>query len=349
MVAVAALATAGPAAPAGAAGDPVMPLNEVQRGLECTAYSVVQGTAIDSFQAKVIEVVDDPGGGGARILVEVSGPAIDRTGVGPGFSGSPIYCGGRVIGAISETIGEYGGKTVLATPIEQILGESPDPPAEAAKPLPRALAASRRTIAAPLSVSGLSPALGRALAAAARKQGRIVLAAPGRTEAALPAPAATARLRVRGRLLDRRPVGRRDRHGRLRRRRQAVGLRPRVRGRRPPVAAAAGRLRLPRGLKPPANGRDLDLQAGRQRPRRRDHLQRCARRRGGTVGGAAEHDPGPPDAQGRRHRSRQADARQRCRRGRPRPADGRLAAELRRAAGADAGARPSCCAAARRG
>ena len=30
--------------------------------------------------------------GGGRILFEVSGPAVDATGLGPGFSGSPIYC-----------------------------------------------------------------------------------------------------------------------------------------------------------------------------------------------------------------------------------------------------------------
>ena len=32
------------------------------------------------------------------------------------------------IGAISESIGDYGGKTVLATPIELMLANSVDPP-----------------------------------------------------------------------------------------------------------------------------------------------------------------------------------------------------------------------------
>ena len=59
-------------------------------------------------------------------------PAIDATGIGPGFSGSPIYCTGRRdrqnAGAIAEGIGDYGDKVVLATPIEQMLGEPVDPP-----------------------------------------------------------------------------------------------------------------------------------------------------------------------------------------------------------------------------
>ena len=112
----------GAAAPA-SAGDPIMPLGEVSPGMECTAYSVLQGTTISSFDARVVDIVaGDAAAEAPRILVRFSGPAIDDTGVGPGFSGSPIYCGGRVIGAISESVGEYGGSLALATPIEAIVG-----------------------------------------------------------------------------------------------------------------------------------------------------------------------------------------------------------------------------------
>ena len=85
----------------------------------------------------------------ARILVRVSGPAIDATGLGPGFSGSPIYCPdgagvARNIGAISDGIGEYGGAVGLATPIEAILAEPVLPPS-AATPRPRARASPAAT------------------------------------------------------------------------------------------------------------------------------------------------------------------------------------------------------------
>ncbi|MGZ8649690.1 MAG: hypothetical protein ACXW08_13865, partial [Solirubrobacteraceae bacterium] len=117
-----------PAAPA-AAGDPIMPLSEVRSGMQCTGYSVIRGTDISSFDVEVIDVVDsEPGTGTAMILVEASGPAVDRTGIGPGFSGSPVYCGGRTIGAISQSIGDYGGKVVLATPIESMLANPVDAP-----------------------------------------------------------------------------------------------------------------------------------------------------------------------------------------------------------------------------
>jgi hypothetical protein len=137
----------------------------------------------------VLDVVDDAASGeGPRILVRVSGPAVDATGIGPGFSGSPIYCpdaqgAPRSIGAISEEVGEYGGKVALATPIEAILGTPVDPPRPRARS-PRALARARRALAgarplaAPLTVTGLSTRLGGALQRAAARRGRMLLAAP---------------------------------------------------------------------------------------------------------------------------------------------------------------------------
>lgn len=168
-------------ATAAQAGDPIMALGEVQAGMQCTGYSVVRGTEVTSFAIEVIDVVDDRfSAGGPRILVRASGPAVDATGIGPGFSGSPIYCPDaagvqRSIGAISESIGEYGGKVVLATPIEAILGLPVDAPRGTTA---RFRMARARPLAAPLTISGVSSALGSALQRAAAKQGRALFATP---------------------------------------------------------------------------------------------------------------------------------------------------------------------------
>lgn len=185
-----------PVASASAAGDPVMPLAEVRGGMQCTGYSVVRGTDVAAFDVEVIDVVDsEPGSDGARILVEASGPAVDATGIGPGFSGSPIYCPdaagvARNIGAISESIGDYGGRVVLATPIEAILATSPDAPKprrslgngprseRAAAALRRIRTEGTRPLVGPLTIGGVSRPLGRALEAAGRKAGRPVVTVP---------------------------------------------------------------------------------------------------------------------------------------------------------------------------
>src|SRR3954465_13819055 len=143
-----ALAFAAPAQ----AGDPIMPLSQVHRGMHCTGYSVVQGTDISSFDVDVIDVTED------GILISASGPAVDQTGIGEGFSGSPIYCNdgqgvARNIAAIAPGIGDYGNHKALATPIEQMLAEPVVAPARsgAAK---AARSARARPLLAPLTIAG---------------------------------------------------------------------------------------------------------------------------------------------------------------------------------------------------
>lgn len=159
------------------AGDPIMPLDQVHAGMDCTGKTVVQGTTISSFNVHVIDVVRGPGTG-AGILVRVSGPAVDVTGVAEGFSGSPVYCTdsagtARNIGAIAQSVGEYGNKVVLVTPIQSMLGEPVAPPSSAPS-----LRVRTRPLLGPLTVSGLSPWLLAVLQRAASRAGRTVLAAP---------------------------------------------------------------------------------------------------------------------------------------------------------------------------
>ena len=183
------LALAGPAA---AAGDPILPLDQVHAGMACTALSVVKGTTVARFSATVEDIVrPEPPATTARILVRTSGTAVDGTGVGQGFSGSPIECRGadgvdRIIGAISEGVGQYGGDLVLATPIEAILGQPVDPPA-AARSAPRLLRTAR-ALRSPLSLGGLSPGVAAAVARRAQRAGKLVLAAPSAPQVPFEAP-----------------------------------------------------------------------------------------------------------------------------------------------------------------
>ena len=242
------------------------------------------------------------------------GPPSTATGVGPGFSGSPIYCRDeqgtdRNAGAISESLGEYGGDVVLATPIEAILGTPVDAAhGPRASRRDRALMARAKPLATPLTVTGVSAALGRALERAGA-QGR----PPGDRGARRPArhvrPAADAPGR-RGRrlLLDGRHPGRRDRDGRLHRRGPRVGVRPPVRERRRAASAAPGRLRLPRDRQPGRDpGRGVDLQVRVAGPHARHDLQRRARRRRRPHRRAAADGADPRLRQRPRHRPQHGD------------------------------------------
>jgi hypothetical protein len=185
----AALATLVLAAPPAGAHDPIVPLAQIHAGLHCTALTVVQGTTISSFDVDVLDVIADTDGTGARILVRVSGPAVDATGVAEGFSGSPVYCpdaNGQIgnAGAISATVGQYGEQVALVTPIEAMLGIPVRPPSSV-RSAPKLLR-SARALAAPLVVSGLAPPLARLLERAAAAKGRELLAAPAGPAGAFP-------------------------------------------------------------------------------------------------------------------------------------------------------------------
>ncbi len=184
----AALASTALAPAAARAAEPTMPLEEVTPGMHCQAASVVRGVAISTFDVEVLDVIaGDAAARSPYILFRASGPAIDRTGVGPGFSGSPIRCprpdGSLAIaGAISESVGEYGGTTALATPIASILGQPVDVPRTVQ--VRRALVAGARPIAEPLSFGGLSPRVAAAVQSAGRAVKRVVYASPAAPPAA---------------------------------------------------------------------------------------------------------------------------------------------------------------------
>jgi hypothetical protein len=166
------------AAPAAHAADPIMPLSEVKPGMRCIGLSVIKGTEISSFNVDIVDVIAaETGLSGPRILIRVSGPAVDETGIGPGFSGSPIYCDGRNAGAISEGLGEYGNEVALATPIEDMIRDRPPGPAAAARH-DRALLRAARPLATPLTVSGLTGPAADVVREAARRAQRPLFVAP---------------------------------------------------------------------------------------------------------------------------------------------------------------------------
>jgi hypothetical protein len=175
-----------------AAAEPIMPLSQVQKGMQCRGLSVVQGTDIAQFDVEILDVIaGDPAAESPRILIRVSGEAVDRTGLGPGFSGSPVICRdpeGReaYAGAVSESVGEYGGKVALATPMEAVVGQPVDPPV-GAQPQPRTMRRAR-SLAAPLTIAGVSPRVGSFFSRLASREGRMLIAAPGRPRAHAFAP-----------------------------------------------------------------------------------------------------------------------------------------------------------------
>jgi hypothetical protein len=134
------------AGPLAAAPPEWMPLAEVRPGMRGEARTVVRGTTVESFNVEVLSIVPRSGPAGDLILIRASGPLIDRTGgIAAGMSGSPVYIGGRLVGAIGFGWAFSDHSLGLVTPIADMLRALPGPRADQ-WPLPRPVAAGGRAI-----------------------------------------------------------------------------------------------------------------------------------------------------------------------------------------------------------
>jgi hypothetical protein len=101
-----------------------MPASEVQAGMTGVGKTTLQGTEIVEFQVRVLAVLKNAGPKNDLIVVRCSGAGLEESGIIAGMSGSPVYIGGRLIGAVAYAF--QWGKLPLAgvQPIDQMLAVS---------------------------------------------------------------------------------------------------------------------------------------------------------------------------------------------------------------------------------
>ena len=194
VVAAAALLT-GVAPAVAQAGDPIMPLSELRPGMRCTAYSVVRGTEISSFDVEIVDVVsgDASANDGPRILVRLSGAGGRRDRRRAGLLGLADLLPRRLRHR-AQRRRDLGVDRRLRRQDRARHADRGDPrqPSRGApRPKPIGARASRigrvLPLAEPLTVSGLSRGLARKLTEAGAKARRTVLAAPALPLAPFPA------------------------------------------------------------------------------------------------------------------------------------------------------------------
>jgi len=111
--------TAGP--PPSSAG--VFPLSDVKKGMTGTAWTVFEGTTPEPMAVEILGVLRGARGPGRDlILARLHGTKPEYTGVVAGMSGSPVYLGGKLLGALSYRIGQFSKEPIAGiTPIGQML------------------------------------------------------------------------------------------------------------------------------------------------------------------------------------------------------------------------------------
>jgi len=122
-LAAACFALASPGQSVPPVGGGFFPLSEVHAGLTGTAWTVFRGNQPEPMQVEILGVLRGARGPGHdMILAQLHGVKPEYTGVVAGMSGSPVYIGNRLLGALSYRIGQFAKDPIAGiTPIAQML------------------------------------------------------------------------------------------------------------------------------------------------------------------------------------------------------------------------------------
>jgi hypothetical protein len=98
------------------------PLDDLRPGMKGVARSVFAGSEAQEFGVEILGIL--PGFTGPRqatIIAKLSGANVDKTGVFAGMSGSPVFIGDRLVGAIAYSFPFSKEPICGITPIQQMI------------------------------------------------------------------------------------------------------------------------------------------------------------------------------------------------------------------------------------
>lgn len=100
----------------------LMPVSEIRPGMVGVGRTVFAGTRVEEFKAHILGVIENVIGTRRNlILAKLEGGPLADTGVIAGMSGSPVYIDGRLIGAVSYSLGSFSKEPIAGiTPIEEM-------------------------------------------------------------------------------------------------------------------------------------------------------------------------------------------------------------------------------------
>jgi hypothetical protein len=133
------------------------PVSELKPGMVAIGRTVFQGDQLEEFKAHILGVLHNSiGPRRDLILARLEGGPLANTGVIAGMSGSPVYIDGRLVGAVSYSLGDFAKEPIAGiTPIEEMI-------ADATLPGPRRAQVPRAELAIPVTQEGLRDSLRQA-------------------------------------------------------------------------------------------------------------------------------------------------------------------------------------------
>ena len=100
-----------------------MSVDDVRAGMTGTGLTVFEGTTREEFDVEILGVLRNVMGPRRDVIVaRLSGGPLADTGVIQGMSGSPVYIDGRLLGAVSYSLGSFPKEPIAGiTPIDEMV------------------------------------------------------------------------------------------------------------------------------------------------------------------------------------------------------------------------------------
>jgi hypothetical protein len=100
-----------------------MPVDEIRPGMVGVGRTVFEGDRIEEFKVHFVGVLRNVLGPSRNlILAKLEGGPLASTGVMAGMSGSPVYVDGRIVGAVSYSLGAFSKEPIAGiTPIDEMI------------------------------------------------------------------------------------------------------------------------------------------------------------------------------------------------------------------------------------
>ena len=102
------------------------PVDELKAGMEGVGKTVFQGDRLEDFKVHILGVLKNVIGPQRNlILAKLEGGPLADTGVIAGMSGSPVYIDGRLVGAVSYSLGQFSKEPIAGiTPIDEMIADA---------------------------------------------------------------------------------------------------------------------------------------------------------------------------------------------------------------------------------
>ena len=103
-----------------------LPLKDVRPGMRGIGRTVFSGDRVEEFQVEILGVMENVWPKQSLILARLSGGPLAKTGILQGMSGSPVYIGGRLAGAVAMSFPFSKEPIAGIRPIEDMLRPGPE-------------------------------------------------------------------------------------------------------------------------------------------------------------------------------------------------------------------------------